>query len=85
MTSAARQVVPDPREPYPEQAVGSRETQPPRAGPLQHVELVPQREHLEFEGGAGAHRTLYGQQQRNEDGDHRSSKRVPLRLAAGLA
>jgi hypothetical protein len=40
------------RHPYPEQAVGLRQTQPPGAGPLHYVELVPQREHLELQGGA---------------------------------
>jgi len=64
-------VLPHTRDPHPEQAVGSRETQPPRTGPLQHVELVAQCEHLELQRGARAHTTSYGQQQRDEDGHHR--------------
>src|SRR5262245_8648185 len=45
-------VDPDTRKPPPEQAVGARESQPPTAGPLQHVELVPQRKHFELQRGA---------------------------------
>jgi hypothetical protein len=45
-------VLPEPRDPYPKQAVRPNETQTLRTGPLEYLELVTQHQYLELEGGA---------------------------------
>lgn len=60
-------VVPHPREPYPEEAVGLRKSQSTTARPLKYLELVTQREHLELKCGTRSHATAEGQEEREEN------------------
>jgi hypothetical protein len=57
---------PPAREPHPEQAVPPRERDPLRASPLQHLELVTQREQLKLENAtcAGASRIVRSRERR---------------------
>jgi hypothetical protein len=61
-------VVPDARQPHPQQAVRLSKPQPPRPRPLQHLQLVPQRQDLQLQHGARARTASQGQQERKEDG-----------------
>ena len=45
-------LVPDAGQPDPEQAVRPSESQPLRPRPIQHLQLVPQREYLKVQNGA---------------------------------
>ena len=43
-------VVPNPRDPDPQQTVNGSERHVPRPGPFQDLQLVPQREDLKLQG-----------------------------------
>ena len=55
-------------QPDPQQAVRLSEPHPPRSRPVQHVKLVPQRQHLQLQDDARACATSQGQQDREDDG-----------------
>jgi hypothetical protein len=59
---------PDAGQPDPELTVRLREPQPPRLGSLQHLQLVPQRQHLELERGVRTRRSSQDQEEREEHG-----------------
>jgi hypothetical protein len=61
-------VAPDTGQPHPQQAVRLSEPQPLRPRPLQYLQLVPQRQHLQLQDGARARATSQGQREREEDG-----------------
>jgi hypothetical protein len=75
-------VVPDAREAHLEQAVGARQPESASARPLQDMELVSQREHLELRGRARADRTAEGHQERDENGHHRREAYPQLSMVA---
>ena len=45
-------LVPDTGQPHPQQTVRLSESPPLRARPVQHLQLVPQRENLKLQSGA---------------------------------
>ena len=49
---SAAPVLPEPRDPDPQQTVCPSESQALGTGPLEHLQLVSQRQHLEMERGA---------------------------------
>ena len=48
----AAPVLPDSRDPHPQQPIRPSERQARWTGPFEHLQLVTQREHLEVEGTA---------------------------------
>lgn len=63
--------MPHARDPNPEEAVRTRQAQPSRAGPLEHVDLVTQREQLEVQRGARAQTRPKREQERDENRHYR--------------
>ena len=60
-------VIPNLRQQDPEQAVDTREANPPRPGSIKHAQLVTQGEQFELQRRARADRRSNGQEQRDED------------------
>src|SRR6266511_3925424 len=59
------------RQPRPEPPVRRHEPQPSRSRPIQHLKLVPQGEYLKLQCGARPQTSSGGQEQRDQDGNHR--------------
>lgn len=68
MTMAARHSVQTDDNHTHKKSVGLRESKPSRPRPLQHLQLVPQGQHLQLQDGARANAASQGQQEREEDG-----------------